>query len=100
MDLINKFKKNIALFLLSLPLAIICYESFMTLAVGNRAWSMLLAGQVLVPVVALLFAFLFNLAFMAQPYLANIAFIVATVCITITTITLVSIYGLQGKISL
>jgi len=95
----NKIKKNIALFLLSLPLVILCYESFMTIAVGNRAWAMLLAGQVLVPALALLFAFLFDFAFMINSYLANIAFIVATVCIIVLTVTLVSVYGLQGKLS-
>ena len=64
MNILEKLKKNILYLFLSLPIILVGYESFMSLALGSRAWSFLLIGQVvLVPFVASLFYFIYNTLF-------------------------------------
>ena len=68
MNIISKIKKNILYFFLALPLILIGYETFMTLALGSRTWSFLLVGQIaIVPLVATLFYFIYNI-FGGQSY--------------------------------
>lgn len=64
-------KRYVMYFLVSLPLALICYEGFMTLAVGTRAWPVLLVGQaLLVPIAAYVLAIVFNM-FYSAPLLGS-----------------------------
>jgi len=61
MNFILKIKKNILYFLLALPLILIGYETFMSLALGSRTWSFLLVGQIaIVPLAATIFYFIYN----------------------------------------
>uniref|UniRef100_A0A6C0D6T6 Uncharacterized protein n=1 Tax=viral metagenome TaxID=1070528 RepID=A0A6C0D6T6_9ZZZZ len=61
MNFLSKIKKNMLYLFLALPLILIGYESFMSLALGSRTWSFLLIGQIaLVPFAAYIFHFLYN----------------------------------------
>jgi hypothetical protein len=76
MNIISKIKKNILYFFLALPLILIGYETFMTLALGSRTWSFLLVGQIaIVPLVATLFYYIYNV-FGEQSYGMSLLFFV------------------------
>ena len=61
MNFLSKIKKNMLYFFLALPLLLIGYETFMSLALGSRTWSFLLVGQIaIVPLVAFAFHFIYN----------------------------------------
>ena len=82
-------------FLISLPLVIISYEGFMTLAIGTRAWPVLLIGQlIVVPIAAYTFATIFNILY-GLPLLGTTAIWRITMSILFFAIALVPIITLS-----
>lgn len=76
MNFLLKIKKNILYFFLALPLLLIGYESFMSLALGSRTWSFLLIGQIaIVPLLAYIFHYIYN-TLGQQTLLASILYFV------------------------
>lgn len=83
MNFISKIKKNILYFFLALPLILIGYETFMSIALGSRTWSFLLVGQIAIaPLVATLFYFIYNV-FGGQSYGMSLLFFVISCVLSI-----------------
>ena len=99
MELLTYIKMKILYFLLAVPLALVAYESFMAIAVGNRAWTFLVVGQlILVPVTAYLFAFVFGLLVNTSEWVASLAFLtLLAVIIALSVSLLTQYYGTVEK---
>lgn len=78
MNFLSKIKKNILYLFLALPLLLIGYESFMSLALGSRTWSFLLIGQIaIVPFVAYIFYYIYNTLGQQTPLVSVLYFVLA-----------------------
>jgi len=97
MNFLSKIKKNILYLFLALPLILIGYESFMSLALGSRTWTFLLIGQIaLVPFAAYIFHFLYNTVGQQTPAISLLYFILAWIPIGIYLYILTNPTSLAG----